>query len=96
MNTLNRMKMILKECVKIVDEVDSYCNPNEISIDRIYTYHLLISYLFSIVSGAVMQETEVMSYNKQFMIMIIKHLPNVHIFVDSPSIRSGNFTWKVQ
>ena len=67
--------MILQKYVKKVDQVrDPYCNPKEIFIDRIYMYHLFISYLFSIVSGAVMREIEVMRYNKQFMIMIIKRL----------------------
>ena len=66
---------VLQKYLKKVDQVrDPYCNPKEISIDRIYVYHLCISYLFSIVSGAVMREIEVMHYNKQFIIMIMKHL----------------------
>ena len=57
--------MMLQKHVKKVDQVrDPYGNPKEISIDKIYMYHLLISYLFSIVS------IEVMRYNKQFMIII--------------------------
>ena len=69
------MKMILQEYVKKVDQVrEPYGNPNEISIDGRYMYHLSISYLFSIVSGAVMREIEVKLQNKQFMIMIIKRL----------------------
>ena len=54
------MKMILQEYVKKVDQVrDPYGNPNEISIDRRYMYHLSISYLFSIVSGAIIREIKV-------------------------------------
>ena len=59
MNALKKRKIILQEYVKKVGQVRvPYCNPNEISIDRTYMYHLFISYLFSIVSGAVMREMQ--------------------------------------
>ena len=75
MNTLKRVKMIAQEYGKKVVQVrDSSSSPNEVSIDRIYMYHSFIFCLFLIVSGTVMLETEVMCYNKQFMIMVIKRL----------------------
>ena len=45
-------------CQKVGQVRGPYCNSNEISIDRTYMYNLFISYLFSIVSGAVMQEMQ--------------------------------------
>ena len=67
--------MILQKYIKKVNQVrDPYCNPNEISVDRIYMYLLFICYLFSVFSGADMREIEVMRYKKLFMIMIIKRL----------------------
>ena len=55
--------MILQKYIKKVNQVrDPYCNPNEISVDRIYMYLLFICYLFSVFSGADMREIEVMRY----------------------------------